>query len=678
MNLTIPDLAYIGSLPPEVLADAENWRDALLDTLNASRGTLTTTLQQIARRMGVSYQTARRKYDSWRHAHHSIRALVNNAKIPQGNSAVTAEFLEWFKGIVEDNQRKTKPAWRTFCRMWKRGETIPGMDNTLPRHCLPPGFGYDNLAGKIRDVFATTAMRQGLGAAIAKCGPQIFSNRADLWLMSHMMIDDLWHDNFVVFQRQIVRVLELDALDAFSGNLITFGCKPRTQRPDGTFENLKERYARLLVAGVFVNTGYSPRGTWMMAELGTAAISEHVARVLYDRTGGLIRLRENGITGNEQAIIGWRGQGKGNPRFKAALESIRNLKHNELADARTVPGQTGKDVEHRPEYLHGQLKDCEETLKAMAVLAMKNPARARQLKLNLLDYHADFLPLLMDVYREINQRTWHDLQGWHEIPGNCVIEYRTTPTSDRWLTDAEFSSLPEISKQLLLTAAAEDKRYLNTRKLSPAEVFDRHSQELIKLPPFVVGELLGDDYARELEVVGAYFREFQDAELCPEPLRYESVIVTPDGQRQQLSDGKYLVFANPFDLSHIFVHNARGVCLGVAPRVQRINPANLHQLHSAYAYRAKRLTELQAPILKRHAGMVRDETDRLAHNARVLDTSKPFTQEERDQAALVATEGPAAANDILASAIADPAIGNSEAADDLLSAIAGQPPAAEQ
>lgn len=691
MNLTLTptDLAFSGTLPPDVREEAEQWQNAFHPlTHPASR--ITHHLQQIARSMGVSYQTARRKYDTWRHNGRTIRALVNRSKIPAPDSALTPDFLNYIKALAEDNQRKTRPAWRKFCRAWKNGHQIPGLDNTLPRHTLPPGTGYDNVQRRIRDAFATTAMRRGLGAAIAKCGPQIFSNRAQLWYGSHIMIDDLWHDNFVVFQRQIVRVLELDALDCYSGCLLTFGCKPRTQRADGTFENLKERYARLLVTGLFYNQGYSPRGTTIMAEHGTAAISERVASILHKRTGGLITLRESGITGSEQSIVGWRGQGKGNPRFKASLESIRNLKHNELADALAVPAQTGKDPDHRPEYLHAQLRDCEDMLKAMAVIAQRNPDRARQLRLNLLDYHADFLPLLIDVYREINDRTWHNLQGWHEA-GHIVIDYRTTPTADHWLTDAQFSQLPAPSKEILLTAAQADPSYIRQRKLSPAEVRARHQHNQLRLPAFVVGEILGDDYARELEVHGAYFNPFQDAEYCPEPLRYESVITTPDGQRRQLPDGKYLCFANPFDLATLFVHDARKVCLGTAPRVQRISPADDHQLKRAYGYRAKRIAELNRPILQRHADQVRQETNRLAHNARILNPQIPITQAEQLLATRVATEGPAAAQDILTpisgnsaighlptdSAIGDSAIGDSPA-EDFLSALTGPPPTADE
>jgi len=44
--------------------------------------------------------------------------------------------------------------------------------------------------------------------------------------------------------------------------------------------------------------GYSPRGTTMVAEHGTAAIREKIARALHDLTKGLIVLSESGMTGD--------------------------------------------------------------------------------------------------------------------------------------------------------------------------------------------------------------------------------------------------------------------------------------------------------------------------------------------------------------------------------------------
>lgn len=639
MQLTNETYLSLHALPMDVRREAEQWRDALLKVSKP----LKTSLHRVAQQMGVSWGTANLKYSRFRKSGGDIRVLVNRAKVPEVGSALTPEFLEWFKALAEKNQRATRPAHRAFARLWRDGVEIPGMDNTLPRHGLPAGFTYDNIQKKIADAFATTAMRRGLGVALAKHGPQIFSTRANLWYGSHLMIDDLWHDNFVVFGKQIVRVLELDALDVFSGCLVNFGCKPRFQREDGTFDNLKEKYARLLVAGVYFNEGYSPRGTTILAEHGTAAISERVAKILFDRTGGLIKRRESGITGEEQAVIGWSGQGKGNPRFKAALESIRNLKHNELA---MLPAQTGKDRDSRPEFTHGELVQASEELKVLESLARRNPERAKNFKLKLLDYHAHFLPLLMDVYRTINERDWHDLEGWSDA-GHVVIEYRTTPTAATWLSDAEFAELPELSQKLLLAAAAEDRRYIQQRKLSPSEVRSKHRHQLVKLPAFVVGEILGEDFARELEVRGSYFNEFSDQELAPEALRFEAVITTPEGRQEKLADGKYQVFVNPFDLQQLFVHDARLRCLGTAPRVTRVDRGNDEQLKRAFGYRAHQIAELKKPILARHASEVRAETARLASNAAVMDESRPYTVEEKAEARFVNREGAAAAKDFL-------------------------------
>ena len=56
------------------------------------------------------------------------------------------------------------------------------------------------------------------------------------------------------------------------------------------------------------------------------------------------------LAGKAAAYTGaYAGRGKGNFRFKAALESSGNRIHNDLADQALIPGQTGMDVDRRPE-----------------------------------------------------------------------------------------------------------------------------------------------------------------------------------------------------------------------------------------------------------------------------------------------------------------------------------------
>jgi hypothetical protein len=282
----------------------------------------------------------------------------------------------------------------------------------------------------------------------------------------------------------------------------------------------------------------------------------------------------------------------------------------------------------------------------------------------------------MDVYRELNGRTWHNLEGWDHIPGNRVIEYRTAPTSDHWLTNEDFSRLPVESQNLIVQLAAADKRYINSRQLSPAEVEARELRRapLLKFPAFAIAEMLGPDFARELKVCGAYFNTFSDEELSPEPLRYESVITDSQGRETQLKDDTYLVFINPFDLSVVFVHDAQQRFLGVARRAGRADMADPEQIKAAHGRRAHRLAELQKPILKRHAESVREDMKRLEHNARVLDETRPFTADELAAAEVVKELGPDAAEEILANTetLKEESHTTGTEAEELLSALRSQ------
>jgi hypothetical protein len=237
----------------------------------------------------------------------------------------------------------------------------------------------------------------------------------------------------------------------------------------------------------------------------------------------------------------------------------------------------------------------------------------------------------MDVYAVINSRDWHDLEGWHAA-GNMAIEYRMSPTAENWLTDGQFSELPLVSRELLLQTAQADPRFIRQRKLSPAEVRARDGRNLVKIPPFVVCELLGDDCAREdMTVKGAYFNEFSDQELAPEPLLFESRIITPEGREEQLSDGKYTCFVNPFDLDQFFVCDARKRCLGMAPRVTRVDRNDADALRRQFGHRSQRIAELKQPLLARHAQTVRDEIKRLEHNTAVLTGAQDEETAQQDK-----------------------------------------------
>ena len=608
-HFTDADLVAYGALPAELRSEIDAW---LTDLCTVTRRAIGAQIAAIARRRGVSVQTARRKFDDLRH--HGWRALINRAIAPNTDRRLPAEFVEWYRALVENNGRKSRPAHRVFCALWRQGETIPGLDNSLPRHCLPPGTTYSNLQTLYRpDKTSLTVMRVGLLAA-APYLAKTFTSRFGLWPASHYMIDDLWHDNFVVFGKQPVRVLEFDCIDVLSACKIGWGTQPRIRREDGSMQGLKESQVRMLIAQILFQRGYnSVHGTEWMAEHGTAAITEWLEKLMFDRTGGAVRVRRSGITGEEQAVVGmFPGRGLGNFKFKSPLESLRNLIHNELG---AVEAQTGRNVDQRPERLHGTLNYTSDLLKAATLLP---PSRAALLRYPMLEYHGQFLPLLMDVYQAINTRDWHELEGWVEC-GFTTIDYRLAPTADHWLTTQDFSALPPATRTMLIDLVNQpDSPYFRTRRLSPLEVWRSGAPTLKRIPAFVVGEILGPDCSREEEVKSAYFC-FENSELSPSPLRYESRVTDSEGRESELSNGsKWQVFSNPFDLDQLFVHDAKGRHIGIAKRDRAISRADIDAIQAHWHRTSQRDKDILTPVRKRHAQWSKEQIELREHNQRVI------------------------------------------------------------
>lgn len=612
------------SLPAPVRDDIRHWVTAFRSV--PLQRPIGRSLDQIARLVGTSPKTVRRKYDALRSGgdwrvfldHRRITAREARTKDPR--------FQAFLKKLFEDHKRSSASAIAELYTLWRRRADIPGYEGHPGWPNLPEGWSERNLYRHQPTKPELVALR--IGRTAAKAGfSQTFSTRVGLWVGSHIMFDDLWHDSFVrVGERGAVgRVMELDALDVFSGCKIAWGCKPRLPKKDNPaqMEGLKERNMRLLLAGLLFSRGYSPRGTVLMAEHGTAAIRDRAEQILADATRQhdgtpLITVKRSGITGEEQVVLdGWRGSAKGNPAFKAPLESLRNLIHNRL-DA--LPGQTGPDRDRRPEILDATLAYQQDLL----ALAERLPAHRRELLVHpLLEYHSEFLPLLGDFYGVLNQRTDHKLQGWAEL-GFLSTDYRLAPSSDAWLTPRDLQTLPEDSRAILHgLARSQPEIYSRTRRLSPQEVFDRSSSDLIRIGPDVVCDLLLQDLGREEKVKGSYFR-FTDSEIAPEELIYEARIICPGATREQeLPSGeRYLVFVNPFFPDTLFVCNARQQFLGLARRVLRVCGLDEAALRRSWGRSAQRDADRLEPARLRHA------SDGTAHQ-RMLDTNEALADEAR-------------------------------------------------
>lgn len=576
---------------------------------------VTMQLETLKDHLGKSYSTVRRWYSDWQKTR-DWRVLVNGHKLRQSPNDRTGnkEFQAFFKQKCEENQRCVAAGIRELKRLWKSGAPIPGYEGVPRSGHYPAGWTTRNLYRYGPTKKERSLMSGGLKTS-KKHLSQMLRTRVGLWPGSHIQFDDVWHDHYVRYGDDVTRVLEFGALDVWSASRFAWGTKPRMPKNensragiDGGHEGLKAREFRLFLASTLWNQGYSPQGTMLMTEHNTASLSDHHIGLLYDSTGGLIEVDAGGLSGEQQAILGmWGGRVGGHGNWKANLESLHNLIHNELG---FLPGQTGKDRQSAPEMTYGLVRYQESLLKWARDLP---PELARDIQHPLLDYHTQFLPLLSNLYDvAINGRTDHRIEGWKKLKRE-ITEYTLDPDSGVWL---DIDALPEASRGLVLaTAKGDPKRWTNRRLLSPGEVWAQGRRELLRANAVIIADILGEDEGKERKVHGSYFR-FQDSDIDTDELFYESRITTLDGRQEELKSGeKYLTMVNPYAPETLIVLDARRRCLGTAGRVHRVCHADIEGKKAMWARNAERTADQLTPLRERWESEEKATTDLRENNA---------------------------------------------------------------
>lgn len=627
LALISPTAEFV-QLPWDVRAEVERWIKALERIVDAKpKGP---AIAAVAQELRVGESTVRFKLKKWLDGDRHFSAIVNRAKVPHWEERLPDEFIQEVKARFEGNKRKCRPAWRQLIRDCQNGIPIPGYDRNPPIDPIlghPEGWSYQNLMKLAKSTkFEMTAMRIGLGKALSAHGPKIFTSRVGLWPMSHVMFDDITHDNFVHWRVgksiQLCRVQELGVLDVLSGSRFAWGARPQAKRDDDTKDSLKGADARLLFASVLHGYGYSPLGTEWVIEHGTSTLPDRLIDIVTKATEGKVTFRFSGFLGKEQAIAGmFRGTGGGNPRHKPHLESLHNLIHNELA---ALPAQTGPDKERRPEELAGLLAHTSDLIK---VCEMLTEYQRDLLRLPTMEYYSEYLPLLRTVYDRIDERTWHSLEGWREC-GFMSTQYRVSLTHDQWMTREEYLALPAPAQVAVREVVnANPTEYQRPCSFSPRQVFRQGLRTLVPAPVSLIAEIVYQDLARPEKVKDNSFLIRDDA-ISPDEVRYESRIVTLDKREIELRDREtYDAVVNPFDPSVLWVYTAKGAFLGLAPLDSKAGRGDYDAVNAKLGRREKRLASLIEPLKKRHASLARQASARDEHNANVIEG--PASEEER-------------------------------------------------
>lgn len=616
----------------------------LVETLNsAPKKGLVDWMKRTAPQLGIEFPTLRRHYYTLRNTGGDWTALVDKRRSSAHRAADALSrqpvFVAELVRLVGKHQRKNSPAFRELRRRWSaRRVPIPGYESYPGWPQIPAGWTDANLTRIVReatDRARLSSIRIGTSSKTNPFLPTVLTTRVGLWPGAVIQLDDVWHDNFVTLgkKREVCRVLELGALDLFSASRFHFGAKPRRRRESGSWETIGGADMRQFLAGMFHRIGYSPRGTMLMSEHNTAKVTEDAARILYDASGGLIRVEYQPIEGKQAALTGyWTGTEGGNFRAKACLESTHNLIHNDLSALALQTGSPSSGLQgpvttdRIVSYIQRIVRD---------VLA-KVPHRADLLRLPALDFHTQFYPFLIDYYQfGLDARTDHDLEGWEALD-HVINEYTTIPGSGQYFDEPTFLKLP-LPSQIAIreAAAAAPDQWSRRRKLSPGEVWNRR-EKFLTLPPIVYCDILGPELAREVTARRG-FLEFSDQEIAADPLIYQARFTAGPRIGREIPHGeKCRMYVLPFDDTSAIVVDAKDRYLGEVPLYQRVLPIDPDafgssapfedrpEIKSAALTRAagekhSRIAAILEPDRILHAGTVQDARDLRAHNRELLD-----------------------------------------------------------
>ena len=572
---------------------------------------------------GTSPDRLRGLYAAWRDSRFDWRVLIDQALEIKPNAPMPQEFLEDLQIRVDANHRSVAAALKNLRAEWIKGHEIPGYGNwktwwartrpgrPFPKHCntYPDGWSSRNLRRKLDASKARrVAHTQGLTAA-KKHMPGMKLSRVGSAPGRQMMWDDKEHDYFInsFEHHQGARPIELYSHCYTAAYKTFFGIKPKYKDEEGYLKKLTGDMMRLVVAGHFWNHGYHPLGTINYAEHGTANFADDVRKALYDDTEGLITVSESGFDGRAAHAGLYHGRWRGQPGWKASLESGNNNDHNWLG---AMEGQTGRNVETRPEHLHGLLTDNAQLMEAWAWL----PVEFRDmLQFPLTDMYS-FRLKLEQVYHYISSERDHDLEGWIES-GNIM---QMLDIGGHLISLDEIKSRPKDVQQKALVAMQCGLLIPQPVKMNRYEVWQRGRSDLIPIHGGTVCRILGPGFAKEVKVKSGEFC-FEDNNISAEPLYYFASVQTNEGLREELPDGqKFEVYVNPFDPASLFVRNAKGRFLGTAkqqPRACRLDPDAVTAAVKEYATdQNARLSKL----IKRQLPNIAARRDRHRSNAAVL------------------------------------------------------------
>lgn len=601
------------------LRELVNHRIDAVRTACGSAEAVGAAVREFGRLCGLPEGTARRVWD--RIVKEGWRGALDGRKLRAVQNVATRKaFMDFWFELVEKHNRSVRSAWQDLLTLRKAGHIIPGYQDcgghpAAGADGIPEGWSYKTL---IKHKPAKTTL------TLARLGRKAFSAQTtNLWTTREGMrcgqifqFDDVLHDFSVALGKQMVRPMELGCIDLASTKRVLHGLCPQIKTESGKL-GLKENYMTWLVINLLTEIGFQQDGCVLIVEHGTAAIREPFEKALHDITKGKITVERSGIQ-NKPALLGyWAGEGGGNPRIKATLESLQGYYHNRMG---LLPAQAGSNSRLDQPEAH------KAVLKYAAVLAKEldqcPPAMVEELYAKLQLPSLTFSQLnkiLYEFYQVIDGRHEHNLEGW-EKQGWIKTRWRLSE-NDGWHDEEDLAGLDECQLEVWRNMIQRKPELCRPMRMSPNEVWARR-QGMRLLPQHTIPLLVGPQMGREI-TIQKHGIEFQDQEIDPDGLRFSGLAEDPFGHQVLLKKGeKYSAFLNPFRPERLLICDMYGRYVGSSARIERAARIDHQQVLAAIGKSAHEQTVQMQEYRDRHVGDVTAHQDMLEHNRLVLQGAK--------------------------------------------------------
>lgn len=555
-----------------------------------------------------------------------------------GRGVHQPRFKAHWMELAANCPRGARAAYEELKKAWYAGEAIPGYEKEWDRRTLPVGWSYENLCKLLPGKKTLNIYRKGMQQS-ADMLPAVLSTRAASYPLQFVFFDDVWIDRICRYGTEINRAFQLGALDFCTGMRLSASIKFRHRRKDGTHVYFEQDDMLLAVAAMLKNDGYNAeKGTTLVVENGTAAISPEVEAMLAAISGGKITVDRSGKVGMRQLLRGYGGIVKGNPRHKAPLESWHNLFHNRLCIG--TADWAGKD-RTPPETVAGIMKAEKQHLKNMLDLPVDRAAAS-------ISHLLTFSELAQECARvtgEINRREDHALEGWEKC-GFLSAEWTQDPASGMW---GSMDAIADNPAMLAYVAALPDS-HRRIRQWSPLEAWHRTTATLGNQPTrftdtqvaMLLSLCKGQHICRPVSRNGGFFYwKNHSAWQGDSEYIFEARFTNTAGWQQEVPfDAKGLKgVVNPMDPFTLYLFDANGVLMGSCAQVQRVQRDDLDAVRSAMGRRNARTADALQPLRVAMAPTEAARQNALEWNKRVADPLAPVSlpdmwQQQDDKRAL--------------------------------------------